>query len=78
VADTLSLLEDPVGKYLTSPTHPQSTIGEVIEIDVLAAQFFRDDATIQDQLLAIVGERQLLTDMTLFPMAQDIAQSIVA
>jgi hypothetical protein len=78
VAETLISFEDPVGKHLASPTDLSSTIGEVLEIDVLAAPFLGHDNAIEDELLAIIGQRQLLTDAPLFAMAQDIAQPIMA
>jgi len=33
---------------------------------------------LEDKLLAIIGKRQLLTDVSLFAMAEDVAQSILA
>lgn len=74
MADTLILVEDPVGKYLPVPPYLQVSIAEVVEIGILATQPFGDNTAIQDELLAIVGQGQLLGHMPLLSVAQDIAE----
>ncbi len=71
MADTLILVEDPVRKHLPVPPCLQMSVSEVVEIDILATQLFGDNTAIQDELLAIVGQGQLLAHMPLFPVAQD-------
>jgi hypothetical protein len=78
MANALILVEDAVGKHLSLPAHLQAPIREVIEIDILAAKILGEGTAIQDKLLAIVRQRQLLADVTLFAVAQDVAQPVRA
>src|SRR6266702_7839109 len=73
---TLILVEDPVGKHLPLPAHLQAPVGEVIEVDILAAQLLGDSTAIQDELLAIVRQGQLLANVTLFAVTEDVAQPV--
>jgi hypothetical protein len=75
VADTLVLAEDTVGKRVTFLSDLQPAIGEVVKINILTAQTFREVIPFQDDLLAVVRHRQLLADVTLFTVAEDIVQS---
>lgn len=71
-AHPLVLVEDTVGKHVTVRTYLQPAIREGIHFDVLAAQFFAYFIAFQDELLAIVAQGELLTDVTLLTLAQDI------
>jgi hypothetical protein len=71
MAHALILVEDPVGKHLSLPAHLQTSVGKVIEVDILAAQILGEGTAIQDELLAIIRQGQLLTDVTLFAVAED-------
>ena len=64
--DSLVFIEDAVGKHMSLPTHLQPAVWEVVQVDVLPAKLFADDAAFEDELPAIVGQRELLTDMALF------------
>ena len=76
MAHALVLVENPVGKHLSLPAHLQTSVGKVIEVDILAAQILGEGTAIQDELLAIVRQGQLLTDVTLLAVAEDIAEPI--
>jgi hypothetical protein len=45
-------------------------------MDILAAKILGEGTAIQDELLAIVRQGQLLANVTLFAVAQDIAQPV--
>ena len=49
---------------------------EVIDLYVLAFQFLRQFIAIQDDLLSVIRQGELFTDMTLFAVAQDVSQAI--
>jgi hypothetical protein len=76
MAHTPIFIEDAVGKHLSLPAHLQSSIREVVEIDILAAKILGEGTAIQDELLAIVRQGQLLANMTLFAVTQDVAQPV--
>jgi hypothetical protein len=66
MAHALVFVENPVGKHLSLPAHLQTSVGKVIEVDILATQILGEGTAIQDELLALVRQGQLLTDVTLF------------
>ena len=63
VDDALIFTEDTVGKRAALPSHLQTAIWKIIEIDVLTAETFRDPVPFEDDLLAVIGYGQLLTDV---------------
>ena len=69
VADTLILADDAVGKRDTLPAQFHRPVWIVGQLHVLAGQFLCNFAPVQDDLLPVVGHRQLGTDVALFAMA---------
>ncbi len=51
-------------------------VRELIEIDILTAQTLRSLIPFEDDLLAVVGHRELFADVALFTMAQDVVEPI--
>jgi hypothetical protein len=76
VRDALLLVEDGVGQGTRSPSNVQPTFGELVDIDVFADQPARKLVLLKHDLPAFVGERQLLADITLLPLAPHVTQPI--
>ena len=76
VADSLILAEHAVGKHATFRSDFERAVRELVEIDVLATQTFRELAPLQDDLLPVIGHGELITHIALLTMAQDVVQSI--
>src|ERR1700722_2204972 len=76
VTDALILAENAVGKRLAFPSDLQASVREVIKLNVLTGQSFRDFSALQDDLRPVIRHGQLLTDVTLFAMAQDVVETI--
>src|SRR5579875_1911622 len=74
VTDTLVFAEGAVGKRYALPANLERSVEEVIEFDVLARESLGHFVAFQDDLLTVVGDRELCTDVALLAVAQDIAQ----
>jgi Linear amide C-N hydrolases, choloylglycine hydrolase family/Transposase IS116/IS110/IS902 family len=57
------------------PSHLERPIREVINLNVLTCQFIRQITSFEDDLPAVIGESELLANVTLFAMAQDVGQT---
>jgi len=74
MADALVLVEDAIGKHSTLGTHLQPAIREVVEVHILATQFTGGIVLFQDNLLAVIGQSQLIANIALFAVTQDIVE----
>ena len=72
MADTLVLTENAVGERDAFRSQLQRSVREVIQLDVFAGEFFAYSIPLQDDLLAIVGQRKLRADVALLAMADNI------
>jgi hypothetical protein len=69
VTDALIFAEDAIGKRVTFPSHLERTIRKVIDLDVLTCQTVRQITSFKNDLLAVIGESELLTYVALFTVA---------
>ena len=69
----LIFLEDAIGKRVPSPAYLQWSIREVVELNILTGELFRHHVPRQDDLLPVVRQRQLRTNVALLSVAQDVA-----
>jgi hypothetical protein len=75
VAHALVFAGDPVGKRVPFPSHLEWSIREVVNVDILTDQLIRQLTPLQDDLPAILGERELLPHMALLTVAQNISEA---
>jgi hypothetical protein len=75
-ADALILVEDAVGKHAALRAHLQPAVREVVDVDILAAELFAYWATLEDQLLAVVGQGELIADMALLAVTQHVVEPV--
>ena len=74
VTDARVLAEDTIGKNVTSPANFQRSVSIVEQLDVLTLQSLRNFGLLQDDLLAVVVERELCADVALLAVAEDVVQ----
>jgi len=72
----LILVENAIGQGHPLPSHLETTISELVRVDILSGHASGQIIRVQDYSLAVIRERELLPNMALLAPAQHVGKPI--